>query len=394
MIAAPVALLWTVYWPEYGPFAVDNSTSTVAAESEPCASILPMCMLESSTPASGGAPACEPGDSPSAAYADSVSPFAIEIKYCRTTLPAKRANALSATTRARVGAGTGVATSAVAMAGCAVSGGGSAVAAATAAVGRTRTFAVGNTCAAVCNGDGFAAAVARVVALAAGVGAWVAAARDGAGEAARGVALCVAAALGVGAASGGGASVTGAMVGSASGVDVASATVCEPCLPATESPAPITKPKITTPIMIGKNGSERPFGGVRRVRRGGDSCMHGRGSLQGDGMLSAKRGGVIRVPVPIDAGTIAETASSAFALATPLRVDRLLTLAVLEALGTRAPQDKRDRGIRRTLAEFAAGSFVVDVDGRVYDRPDAVVVCTGVASLRFFSTTRERAPAL
>lgn len=331
-----------------------------------------------------------------------MSPFAIEIKYCRTTLPARCANALSATTGARVGAGTGVglavgngvATSAVATAGCAVSGGGSAVATATAAVGRTRTFAVGAACAAVCSGVGFAAEVALAVGLAAGVGARVPAARDGAGEAAPGVALCVTAALGVGGAIGVGASVTGAIVGSASGVDVASATVCEPCLPATERPAPITKPKITTPMMIGKNGSDRPFGGVRRVRRGGDSCMQRRGSLQGDGMLSAKRGGVIRVPVPIDVGTIAETASCAFALATPLRVDRLLTLAVLEALGTRAPQDKRERGIRRTLAEFAAGSFVVDVDGRVYDRPDDVVVCTGVASLRFFSTTRERAPAL
>jgi hypothetical protein len=284
MIAAPVALLWTVYWPEYGPFAVDNSTSTVAAEFEPWASILPMCMLESSTPASGNAP-CDPGDSPSAAYADSVSPFAIEIKYCRTTLPARCANALSATTVAAVGAGTGVgsgvalavgdgvATSAVATAGCAVSGGVSAVATATAAVARTRGFAVGRACAAVCNGDGFAVALALVVAEAEGLGACVAAARDGAGDAAPGVALCVAAGLGVWAAIGAGACVTGTIVGSASGVDVASATDCEPCLPTTERPAPITKPKITTPIMNGKNGSDLPFGGVRRVRRGGDSCM-------------------------------------------------------------------------------------------------------------------------
>ena len=111
-------------------------------------------------------------------------------------------------------------------------------------------------------------------------------------------------------------------------------------------------------------------------------------------MLSAKRGGVIRVPVPIDVGTIAESASCAFALATPMRVDRLIALAVLEALGERAPQDKRERGIRRTLAEFAAGSFIVDVDGRTYDRPDDVVVCAGTACLRFFCATRERATAL
>jgi len=111
-------------------------------------------------------------------------------------------------------------------------------------------------------------------------------------------------------------------------------------------------------------------------------------------MLSAKPRGVIRVPVPIDVGTIAETASYAFALATPIRIDRLLALAVLEALGARAPRDKRERGIRRTLEQFAAGSFVVDIDGRIYDRPDAVVVCTGFASLRFFSATREHATAL
>jgi hypothetical protein len=358
-------------------------------------------MLESSTPASGSAPAWDPGDSPRAAYADSVSPFAMEIKYCRTTLPARRANALSATTGAVAGAGTGVgsgvtravgndvATSAVGAAGCAVSGAGSAVAAATAAVGTTRMFAVGSACAAVCKGDGFADTPAVAVAVAAGVGA-----RAGRGDAAPAVGLAEASAAFVDGAIGVGASVAGTIVGSACGVDVASATVCEPCLPAAERPAPITKPRIMTPIIIGKYGSDRPFGGVRRVRRGGDSCMQGRGSLQGDGMLSAKRGGVIRVPVPIDVGTIAETASCAFALATPIRVDRLLALAVLEALGTRAPQDKRERGIRRTLAEFAAGTFVVDVDGRLYDRPDDVVVCTGVASLRFFSTTRERAPAL
>jgi hypothetical protein len=95
---------------------------------------------------------------------------------------------------------------------------------------------------------------------------------------------------------------------------------------------------------------------------------------------------VIRIAVPIDVGTIAATACSAFAFATPLRVDRLLELAVREALGENAPRDKRERGIRTTLAGFRAGKFVVDVDGRVYDRPEAIVVATGVVSLRFFST--------
>jgi len=102
---------------------------------------------------------------------------------------------------------------------------------------------------------------------------------------------------------------------------------------------------------------------------------------------------VIRVPVPIDVGTIADTASCAFALATPIRVDRLLVLAVHEALGIRAPADKRERVVGATLAGFEAGRFVVDVDGRIYDRPDAVVVVTGVAVLRFFSTEARRKPA-
>lgn len=95
---------------------------------------------------------------------------------------------------------------------------------------------------------------------------------------------------------------------------------------------------------------------------------------------------MIRVHVPIDVGTIASTACSAFALATPLCVERLLELAVREALGARAPHDKRERGVRTTLAAFRAGKFVVDIDGRLYDRPEAIVVACGVVNLRFFST--------
>ena len=106
---------------------------------------------------------------------------------------------------------------------------------------------------------------------------------------------------------------------------------------------------------------------------------------------------MIRVPIPIDVGTIAATANSAFALATPVRVDRLIALAVIQAGGSRAPQEKRERTVRTTLDAFRAGRFVVDVDGRTFDRPDAVVVCAGVATLRFFSTElarRERETAL
>lgn len=97
---------------------------------------------------------------------------------------------------------------------------------------------------------------------------------------------------------------------------------------------------------------------------------------------------MIRTPVPIDIGTISATANGAFALATPLRVDTLVALAVTQALGARAPRDKRERSIRATLAGLAAGEFVVDVDGRTFERPDDVVVCTGTATLRFFSTGR------
>jgi hypothetical protein len=141
-----------------------------------------------------------------------------------------------------------------------------------------------------------------------------------------------------------------------------------------------------TPMMIGTNGSdEPPLGGFGRDRRRGVSSIKVCASRQEDAMLAAKRARVIRIAIPIDVGTISETASCAFALATPIRVDRLLELAVQEALGSRAPQDKRERGIRTTLSGFAAGKFVVDIDGRIFDRPDAVVVCAGFATLRFFS---------
>jgi hypothetical protein len=94
---------------------------------------------------------------------------------------------------------------------------------------------------------------------------------------------------------------------------------------------------------------------------------------------------VIRVSIPIDVGTIAATESSVFAYATPIRVDRLLALAVLEALGPRAPQDKRSRAIRTTLAGFTAGLFTIEVDGRIFNDPKGVVVCGTIATLRFFA---------
>ena len=93
---------------------------------------------------------------------------------------------------------------------------------------------------------------------------------------------------------------------------------------------------------------------------------------------------MLRVAVPIDVSAVARTASAAFALATPLRVRDLLTAAVVEALGPRAPQDKRERVVRSTLAGLGEGTYVVEIDGRVYDDPDEVVVCSGTATLRFF----------
>ncbi|HTD34674.1 MAG TPA: hypothetical protein VK665_13480 [Candidatus Elarobacter sp.] len=93
---------------------------------------------------------------------------------------------------------------------------------------------------------------------------------------------------------------------------------------------------------------------------------------------------MLRVAVPIDVSAVARTASTAFALVTPLRVGELLAAAVVEALGPRAPQDKRERVVRSTLAGLRDGSYVVEVDGRVYTDPDDVAVCSGTVTLRFF----------
>jgi len=106
---------------------------------------------------------------------------------------------------------------------------------------------------------------------------------------------------------------------------------------------------------------------------------------------------VIRVPIPIDVGTIVATGNSAFALATPIRVERLIALAVSKQCGERAPKEKRERHVRATLDGFRAGKFVVDIDGRLFERPDVVVVCAGIATLRFFlrePSRRQRETAL
>jgi hypothetical protein len=94
--------------------------------------------------------------------------------------------------------------------------------------------------------------------------------------------------------------------------------------------------------------------------------------------------GMLRVTVPIDVSMVVCTGSTVFARATPLRVADLLAAGVVEALGPRAPEDKRERVIRSTLAGLQDGSFVVEIDGRVYADPDDVAVCVGMATLRFF----------
>jgi hypothetical protein len=93
---------------------------------------------------------------------------------------------------------------------------------------------------------------------------------------------------------------------------------------------------------------------------------------------------VIRVRVPLDLHAVSTAGSAAFALATPLRVRELLALAVREAIGERAPHDKFQRSVVRTLAGLAAGDFTVDVDGRHFMDGDAVVVCEGSVCVRFF----------
>ena len=95
---------------------------------------------------------------------------------------------------------------------------------------------------------------------------------------------------------------------------------------------------------------------------------------------------VIRVRVPLDLHAVASGGSVAFALATPLRVRDLLALAVREAIGARAPRDKVQRSVLRTLAGLAAGDFTIDIDGRHFGDSEAVVMCESTVNVRFFTT--------
>lgn len=73
-----------------------------------------------------------------------------------------------------------------------------------------------------------------------------------------------------------------------------------------------------------------------------------------------------------------------------MRLDKVVELAVKEAQGQRAPADKVARTIATTLAGLAAGHFTVDVDGRTFSDPHAVIVCAGRADVRFFMASRTR----
>lgn len=93
---------------------------------------------------------------------------------------------------------------------------------------------------------------------------------------------------------------------------------------------------------------------------------------------------MIRVKVPLDLHAVASGGSSAFALATPLRLRELLVLTVREAIGARAPHDKVERSVQRTLNGLERGDFSVSVDGRLVCDADAVVVCDSNTAVRFY----------
>lgn len=97
---------------------------------------------------------------------------------------------------------------------------------------------------------------------------------------------------------------------------------------------------------------------------------------------------VIRVRVPLDLHAVSTCGSAVFAFATPLRVRDLLALAVREAIGPRAPHDKFQRSMVRTLAGLAKGDFTLDIDGRRFVDSESVVVCEGSVCVRFFATPR------
>ena len=102
---------------------------------------------------------------------------------------------------------------------------------------------------------------------------------------------------------------------------------------------------------------------------------------------------MIRVKLPLDLHTVCVTGCGAFALATPVRVRRLIELAVREVIGSRAPRDKIARSVRATLAGLAAGRYTVNIDGRAVRDVDAVVVCDAISHVRFYLPSASMRPS-
>lgn len=98
---------------------------------------------------------------------------------------------------------------------------------------------------------------------------------------------------------------------------------------------------------------------------------------------------MITVRVPVDLHAVATSGCSVFASVTPLRIYHLLSLAVRETIGVRAPQERVVRNLRAAIGGLLSGRFTVDVDGRRFEHPDEVVVCGQTAQVRFF-LARER----
>jgi hypothetical protein len=99
---------------------------------------------------------------------------------------------------------------------------------------------------------------------------------------------------------------------------------------------------------------------------------------------------VIRVRIPLDLEAVARDGAAVFAFATPVRVRELLALAVREAIGELAPADKFSRSVHRTISGLRAGDYTLNVDGKTFADPDAVVVCGNTADVRFFVRRRLR----
>jgi hypothetical protein len=320
-------------------------------------------------------------DGPNAAFAVASSPLATASKYLRTNASAGCAR--TATAGGAVGTTVGGGVRA-------------------AIVGRAAGSCVGSWVA-VAVAVGVAATVGFAVAVALGEGFGVRAAVALAAGAADGVALGDAFALADVDAVGVGGGVAIACATEAIGVGVCTTTsgvrfcgggVCRAAN--AESSAPIPKPAMITPAKSGTIGKPpRSSSSLEeRRRRGGpdrelmSSQRSTRDGLALDGLthVEAKRQAeMIRVSVPIDLGTAITADASAFAMVTPIRVATLIELAVVRVLGRRAPPDKCARAIRTTLAGLRNGSFALDIDGKLINDPDKVVVCSGSATLRFFA---------